>query len=126
MLSLALVIWKPQGRMASMHAIFFKRFWHLLEDDLVAEVLGAVQNAAIPTGWNDTTIIMIPKVDNPDKVTQFRPISLCNVVYKIISKIISLRLKSLLPEIISYHRVDLLQTINVYGMKCVRAWSEMV
>lgn len=87
-----------------LHAIFFKRFWHLLEDDLVEEVLRAVQNEAIPVGWNDTTIVMTPKVDNPDKVTQFRPISLCNVVYKIISKMISFRLKSVLPDIISDHQ----------------------
>jgi hypothetical protein len=76
-----------------LHAVFFKRFWGMLEDDLIDEVLVAIQNATIPTGWNDTTIVMIPKVDNPDKVTQFRPISLCNVVYKIISKMLSHRLK---------------------------------
>jgi len=73
-----------------LHVVFFKRFWHLMEDDLVEEVLGAVQSASIPMGWNDTTIVMIPKIDNPDKVTHFRPISLCNVVYKIISKMLSL------------------------------------
>ena len=67
------------------------------------EVLGAIQNATVPKGWNDTTIVMIPKIDSPDKVTQFRPISLCNVVYKIISKMLSFRLKAILPEIISDH-----------------------
>ncbi|XP_072146497.1 uncharacterized protein [Setaria viridis] len=51
-----------------LHAIFFKRFWNFLEDDLDDEVLGAVNNATIPMGWNDTTIVMIPKVDNPDKL----------------------------------------------------------
>jgi len=44
---------------------------------------------------------MIPKVDEPEKVTQFHPISLCNVVYKVISKMLAYRLKSMLPEIIS-------------------------
>ena len=70
----------------------------------MGEVLGAIQNATVPTGWNDTTIVMIPKIDSPDKVTQFRPISLCNVVYKIISKMLSFRLKAILPEIISDHQ----------------------
>jgi hypothetical protein len=64
-----------------LHAIFYKRFWHLLGDDLIHEVLKVVNNCKIPDGWNDTTIVMIPKVKAPEKVTQFRPISLCNVVY---------------------------------------------
>jgi hypothetical protein len=55
----------------------------------------------IPEGWNNTTIVLIPKVDSPEKVTQFRPISLCNVLYKVISKVIAKRLKTILPEIIS-------------------------
>ena len=72
-----------------------------MEDDLVEEVLGAINNATIPMSWNDTTIVMIPKVDEPEKVTQFHPISLCNVVYKVIPKMLAFRLKSMLPEIIS-------------------------
>ena len=44
---------------------------------------------------------MIPKVNYPKKVTQFRPISLCNVVYKVISKMIAARLKLILSDIIS-------------------------
>ena len=51
-----------------LHAIFFKRFWNMLGDELIDEVLQAINNATIPDGWNDTTIVMIPKVDNPDKV----------------------------------------------------------
>lgn len=43
-----------------LHAIFYKRFWHMLGDDLVHEVLQAVNTASIPEGWNDTTIVMIP------------------------------------------------------------------
>ena len=87
-----------------LHAIFFKRFWDMLGDDLTDEVLHAINNADIPEGWNDTTIVMIPKVENPEKVAQFRPISLCNVVYKIISKVLSCRLKVILPDIISHHQ----------------------
>jgi hypothetical protein len=47
------------------------------------------------------TIALIPKVNNPSRVNQFRPISLTNFNYKIISKILSNRLKPLLHKIIS-------------------------
>jgi hypothetical protein len=76
----------------------------MLGDDLIKEVLHAVNNISVPEGWNNTTIVLIPKVDNPEKVTQFRPISLCNVVYKVISKMLSDRLKMYFPDIISDHQ----------------------
>jgi hypothetical protein len=64
-----------------------------------------VNNISVPKGWNNTTIVLIPKVDNPEKVNQFRPISLCNVVYKVISKMLSNWLKMYLSDIISDHQI---------------------
>lgn len=52
-------------------------------------------------GTNDTLSVLIPKVQSPEKVSQLRPISFCNVIYKIITKALPNRLKSILPEIIS-------------------------
>jgi hypothetical protein len=83
------------------HAVFYKKFWDLCGVEITLEVLQALNSGVIPEGWNDTTVVLIPKVDDPELVTQFRPISLCNVIYKIISKILSIRLKGILPEIIS-------------------------
>ncbi|KAK1694816.1 hypothetical protein QYE76_011513 [Lolium multiflorum] len=84
-----------------LHAIFYKRFWNICGPEITSEVLQALNTWMIPNGWNDTNVVLIPKVDNPESITQFRPISLCNVIYKIISKMLSFRLKRILPEIIS-------------------------
>jgi hypothetical protein len=84
-----------------LHALFYKKFWHLVGEDITAAVLQAINEKSIPEGWNETIVVLIPKVDSPEEVSQFRPISLCNVVYKIISKMMTARLKVILPDIIS-------------------------
>jgi hypothetical protein len=59
-----------------LHAIFYKRYWSLIGEELTDEVLSAINSGAIPEGWNITNVVLIPKVDNPVSITQYRPISL--------------------------------------------------
>ena len=55
----------------------------------------------MPRGINNTYICMIPKTKNPQKITDYRPISLCNVIYKLISKVLVNRLKKILHSVIN-------------------------
>jgi hypothetical protein len=65
------------------------------------EVLQVLNGGEFPEGWNDTTIVPILKVPKLDKIEDLHPISFCNVLYKIVSKVLANRLKKVLPDIIS-------------------------
>lgn len=82
-------------------AIFFKEYWDVIGGKLPEEVLMILNGGNMPTGWNETVIALIPKVEKPEKATELRPISLCNVMYKVISKVLSARLRLILLEIIT-------------------------
>lgn len=71
-------------------------------DKVKNEVLGVLNGGTMPTGWNDTVIVLIPKISKPEKLKDLRPISLCNVAYKLSSKVLANRLKGILPKIISH------------------------
>lgn len=56
-----------------------------------------------------TYISLIPKIDNPKSISRFRPISLCNVCYKTITKILANKLKVDLPNLIRNEQFGFLQ-----------------
>jgi len=82
-------------------SVFYKRFRGLIGDRVKLEVLGVLNGGEMPVGWNDTLIVLIPKKDKPERIKDLRPISLCTVLYKLISKVIANRLKLVLPKVIS-------------------------
>ncbi|KAG7529879.1 Reverse transcriptase domain [Arabidopsis suecica] len=82
-------------------AEFFKSCWHIVGPELVEAVSEFFRSGQLLKQWNATTIILIPKIPNASSTSDFRPISLCNTVYKVISKLLAGRLQSLLPSVIS-------------------------
>ncbi|XP_074277192.1 uncharacterized protein LOC141600836 [Silene latifolia] len=83
------------------HAGFFKNCWSTISSDLIPFILNIFDTLSIPSAINATTISLIPKVLSPSSIKQFRPISLCNTVYKVVTKIIVNRLKPIMPLLIS-------------------------
>ena len=81
--------------------LFYQRFWSTIGPDICTMVRNFYETGELDERLNQTNICLIPKTDRPATMTEFRPISLCNVGYKIISKILSSRLKRILPELIS-------------------------
>ena len=69
--------------------------------DVTQAVLSCLNSGSIQKSINHTFIALIPKVNNPERVYDFRTISLCNVIYKIITKVVANCLKPMLNSIIS-------------------------
>ena len=84
-----------------MSPIFFQKYWDVVGPQVVDCVLNTLNSGFMPDDLNDTYRCLIPKVDCPQKITDFRPISLCNVIYKLVSKVLANRLKIILPAVIS-------------------------
>ena len=87
-----------------MPPLFYQHFWGTVSHDVTSSILTWLNSGTLPQSINHTFITLIPKTHSPEYANQFRPISLCNVLYKIFSKVFANRLKKVLPSIITEHQ----------------------
>ncbi|XP_024004813.1 uncharacterized protein LOC112081968 [Eutrema salsugineum] len=80
---------------------FYRSTWDIIDDDLVKAVQEFFNSGKLLKQWNCTAISLIPKKVGAEKLVDFRPISLCNMVYKVISKILARRLQAITPGMVS-------------------------
>ena len=80
---------------------FFQKFWHIVGPQVTEEVHRFIDSVQLPSDWNYTELCLIPKLQNPNQMKDLMPISLCAVVYKIISKVLCDHLKVILPHVVS-------------------------
>ena len=69
-----------------MNALFYQKFWHIVGNGVTDAVLDFLHTGNMVPNINYTHIVLIPKVKKPKKMVDFRPINLCNVIYKIFLK----------------------------------------
>ncbi|KAF5445280.1 hypothetical protein F2P56_034344 [Juglans regia] len=80
---------------------FFQQHGGVIGKEFCEAVITTLNTNNWDSSFNETFIVLIPKVKNPSEVIEFRPISLCNVMYKVKAKAIANKLKNILPSIIS-------------------------
>ena len=65
-----------------MNVLFYKKIWHIVDNDMTNAILDFLNSGNMVPRFNYTHIVLIPKIKSPQKILDFRPISLCNVIYK--------------------------------------------
>ena len=107
-------------RMASLKAlgldgmlpIFYQHYWSLIGDDVSLVVLSYLNSGTLLVGLNHTYITLVSKTKSTVRVTEFRPVALCNIIYKLISKVLA---KWLLSQIIKSRLTHLYHIIVKCG-----------
>ncbi|GKA65218.1 sodium/hydrogen exchanger 6 [Tanacetum coccineum] len=87
-------------------AAFFKKSWDIVGGEITNAVMDFFFNGKLLKELNHTIISLIPKVSTPAKITDYRPMSCCNVLFKCISKIIANHIKKELRDLKAYDTVD--------------------
>ncbi|KAA3464146.1 reverse transcriptase [Gossypium australe] len=73
--------------------LFFQKSWHIVGKDVVEFCLGVLNEGEEFGSVNETDIVLIPKTPYPTSLVNFRPISLCTILYKLVAKTIANRLQ---------------------------------
>lgn len=81
-------------------AMFYLKFWDLIGPEVSDLVLHFLNHGGMPERLNETHVVLIPKVKKPKEMKDLRPISLCIISYKLISKVLANRLKLILLDIV--------------------------
>ena len=106
-------------------------------DSVVKCVIDFLNTGMAPPNFHETHIVLIPKVKNPTKVSKYQPISLSNVIYKLASKVLTNRIKSLISVVITENQSAFLskrlitdnvlvafEVMNTIGQKKIgKTWS---
>ncbi|XP_060970043.1 uncharacterized protein LOC115713657 [Cannabis sativa] len=80
---------------------FYQKYWDVVGVDVISQVVDFFETCSFPAALNQTNIVLIPKKKHVTTMSDLTPISLCNVAYKVVSKVLANRLKIVLPNVIS-------------------------
>lgn len=93
---------------------FYTTCWSIIKQDIMAAITDFFHGTHLPKGIISANIVLIPKVDKPATCQDFRPISLSNFSFKIISKILAERLSTVLPNIVSKEQLGFVKGRSIH------------
>ncbi|KAL8114291.1 hypothetical protein AgCh_021226 [Apium graveolens] len=92
---------------------FYQSFWKIMGKEVFECCKKWLRGDPFPVDLNSTNVVLIPKKDNAATMRDFRPIALCNVLYKIMVKVLANRLKEVLPGIIAENQSAFVDGRNI-------------
>ncbi|KAK1316673.1 hypothetical protein QJS10_CPA05g01847 [Acorus calamus] len=95
-------------------ARFYQKYWDLINQDLLLAVQHFMINRHLLKQVSHSFITLIPKTANADSLDHFRPISLCNSLYKIITKVLASRLQQILSGLVSGHQTAFIKGRSIH------------
>ncbi|KAL4284712.1 hypothetical protein GQ457_16G010240 [Hibiscus cannabinus] len=84
-----------------LHAEFFQKYWDIVGPSACGTIREVFSGGSLDPDLNRTVLVLIPKTIVPTSFSEFRPISLCSVIYKLLTKIITKHLKPIMPLLIN-------------------------
>jgi hypothetical protein len=93
---------------------FFIFFFDLVGDDILEMVEDSSRKGKLCGGLNSTFLALIPKVNKPVSFDDYRSISLCNLIYKVISKILANRIKLIISKCLSSEQLGFLKGRRIH------------
>lgn len=98
-------VWSCQGDKSpgldGYNFTFFKKFWSSLSYEVCLLVEEFHSSSSLPKGVCSSLVALVPNKENPQKVSDYRPISLIGNIHKIISKLLAIRLNKVIRKLIS-------------------------
>lgn len=79
---------------------FYVKFWDLVGSDFAEMISNAIHHGKLPLGMNKGLVVLLPKEGDLEFIQHWRPITLLNTAYKILAKVLQIRLQQILPEVI--------------------------
>ncbi|XP_026451986.1 uncharacterized protein LOC113352378 [Papaver somniferum] len=93
---------------------FYRFAWTVVGTELVEDIQYCCRNIFIPKGFNSNFLFLLPKVQGAKRAENFRPIGLANINFKIITRIITTRISTVIGEMVSIQQGAFIKGMNIH------------